>query len=216
MGRSRTASSVLPPASTVTTSVPAVGHVISTDDGHTVDVRTLRMKLPPPPPTRLLGEAERMIDFSPTQSLCTDNDTEPEPEPHPFATVPGMEDCPLAGLESALARQHSADAPSVRQTALWTKSRGGSEVRAVKTFRIDALYTGPDGTGVSAFQPLDMPQELPLSHQQWQHDNALKKQQKLLGCTARALSKGLERMERWLIPLASVQELANSMVKTMS
>ena len=48
VGRSRTASSVLPPASTVTTSVPAVGHVISTDDGHKVDDRTIRMKLPPP------------------------------------------------------------------------------------------------------------------------------------------------------------------------
>ena len=68
-----------------------------------------------------------MIDFSPTQSLCTDIDTEPEPEPHPFATVPGMEDCPLAGLKSALLRQHSADAPSVRQTALWTQSGGGDQ-----------------------------------------------------------------------------------------
>ena len=40
-------------------------------------------------------------------------------------------------------------------------------------------------------------------------DNSLKKQQKLLGCTARALSKGLERMER---PLASNQEIANKIV----
>ena len=90
-----------------------------------------------------------------------------------------MEDCPLAGLKSALSRQPSADARSVRQTALWTQSRGGSKVRAVKTFRIDAMYTGPSGPGVTAFQPLDMPQKLPFTDQQWQHDNSYKKQQKL-------------------------------------
>ena len=144
VGRSRTVSLALPPASTDTvmsTSLPAVGHVMSTDDGLTAnDSRQLRMKLPPPP-TRLLGDRDvkRLIEFSPTQSLCSD---EPEPEPHPFAEVPGKKDCPLAGLKSPLSRQPSADAPSVRQKALWTQSQGGSEVRAVKTFRIGAMYTG--------------------------------------------------------------------------
>ena len=143
-----------------------------------------------------------MIEFSINESLSDDE----RQEPHLFAEVPGLEDCPLAGLKSALTRQHSADAPTDRQTALWTQSRGGTEVRAVKTYRIDSLYTGPEGSGTSSFSPLDLPQDLPLSVQQWQTDNALKKQQRLFGSTARALSKGLERMER---PLACVQELAD-------
>ena len=189
-----------------------------------------------------------MIEFSINESLSEDE----RQEPHPFAEVPGLEDCPLAGLKSALTRQDSAEAPTDRQTALWTQprggteeravktyridsiytgpersgtssrggteeravktyridsiytgpersgtsSRGGTEERAVKTYRIDSIYTGPEGSGTSAFSPLDLPQDLPLSVQQWQTDNALKKQQRLFGSTARALSKGLERMER--------------------
>ena len=245
-----------------------------------------------------------MIEFSINESLSEDK----RQEPHLFAEVPGLEDCPLAGLKSALTRQHLAEAPTDRQTALWTQprggteeravktyridsiytgpersgtssrggtevravktyridsiytgpersgtssrggteervvktcridsiytgpersgtssrggteeravktyridsiytgpersgtsSRGGTEERAVKTYRIDSIYTGPEGSGTSAFSPLDLPQDLPLSVQQWQTDNALKKQQRLFGSTARALSKGLERMER--------------------
>ena len=273
-----------------------------------------------------------MIEFSINESLSEDK----RQEPHPFAEVPGLEDCPLAGLKSALTRQHLAEAPTDRQTALWTQprggteeravktyridsiytgpersgtstrggteepavktyridsiytgpersgtssrggteeravktyridsiytgpersgtssrggteeravktyridsiytgpersgtssrggteeravktyridsiytgpersgtsTRGGTEERAVKTYRIDSIYTGPEESGTSAFSPLDLPQDLPLSVQQWQTDKALKKQQRLFGSTARALSKGLERMER--------------------
>ena len=48
VGRSRTVSSALPPASTTTTSVPAVGHEMCTNYGHTVnDGKPLQMMLPP-------------------------------------------------------------------------------------------------------------------------------------------------------------------------
>ena len=118
----------------------------------------------------------------------------------------GLEDCPLAGLRSALSHRPSSDSPTDRQTALWTQSRGGSEVRVVKTFRIDAEYGGADGP--SSFQPLDLPAELPLTNQQWQNDNTMKKQQKLLGLTARALAKGLETMEQ---PLVTISDIADTL-----
>ena len=208
LGRSRTPATLN--TSTVTSShrdrapVPAVGHALPTTETSAAEARPPPQMTLPPPPTRLIGDRdeERMIEFSINESLSEDE----RQEPHPFAEVPGLKDCPMAGLKSALTRQHSAEAPTDRQTALWTQSRGGTEVRAVKTYKIDSIYTGPEGPGTSSFSPLDLPEDLLLSVQQWQTDNALKKQQRLLGSTARALLKGLERMER---PLACVQELAD-------
>ena len=103
--------------------------------------------------------------------------------------------------------------PTSRQTALWTQSRGGgggSELRNVRTYRIDGLYGGgPDGpVGTTSFRPLDMPSTLPLTQVQWQPDNATKKQQSLLGKTACAVSKGLELMEA---PIASLTQLADTL-----
>ena len=49
----------------------------------------------------------------------------------------------------------------------------------VKTFRTDGLYSGPEGVDGTVFYAQDMSVALPLSHQQWQGDASLKKQQKL-------------------------------------
>ena len=151
---------------------------------------------------------ERAIDWSAKERLdLSDDDEYDEPDPHPFAEVPGLEDCPLAGLRLAISHRPSSDSPTDRQTALWTQPRGGSEVCVVKTFRIDAVYAGADGP--SSFQPLDLPAELPLTNQQWQNDNTMKKQQKLLGLTARALAKGLETMEQ---PLATISDIDDTLL----
>ena len=77
----------------------------------------------------------------------------------------------------------------------------------MKTFRIDAVYAGADGP--SSLQPLDLSAELPLTNQQWQNDNTMKKQQKLLGLTARALAKGLETMEQ---PLATISDIDDTLL----
>ena len=60
------------------------------------------MTLPPPPPTRLLGDREdvRAIDWSINKSLSGGE----HQEPHPFVEVPG--------LRTALSQQHTADGPS--------------------------------------------------------------------------------------------------------
>ena len=77
-----------------------------------------------------------------------------------------------------------------RQTVLWTQSHGGKEVQFGKIFHVDRLYPDPEGVDCTVFQVLDMPVALglPLPQQQWQGDASLKKQQKLLGMTACALS----------------------------
>ena len=63
-----------------------------------------------------------------------DDDSTTE-ENNPFAAMPGLEDCPLAGLRSALSRPVEHLTTSERQKALWRQARGGTEVRQVKTFR---------------------------------------------------------------------------------
>ena len=169
-----------------------------------------RMTLPPPP-TRLVELDDQMdreqdlIQWSEHESLDDDYDDE-EQEPHPFAEVPGLEDCPLSGLRSALTRTSAVSAPTSRQTALWTQSRGGTEVRNVRTYRIDNMYSGPDGADGSTFKALELPSTLPLTQQQWQADSTLKKQQNLLGRTACALSRGLETMEALLENLTRIAD----------
>ena len=141
-----------------------------------------------------------MIQWSEHESLDDDYDDE-EQEPHPFAEVSGLEDCPLSGLKSALTRTSAVSAPTSRQTALWTQSRGGTEVRNVRTYRIDNMYSGPDGADGSTIKALELPSTLPLTQQQ--ADYTLKKQQNLL---ERALSRGLETMEAPLENLASIAD----------
>ena len=107
---------------------PTVEYALLDDVRATSEGRLSRLNLPtPPPPTRLVGNRDvaKLMDCSANESLSED-----EPEPHPFAKVPGLKDCPLAGLRAALSRQPSADTPTDRQTALWTQSRGGTEVRS--------------------------------------------------------------------------------------
>ena len=153
----------------------------------------------PPPPTRVTDpdteRAQQALSWSPHQFLGEDEDDDelnPGPVANPFAAVPGLEDCPLAGSRLALSKLSGATNPTSRQTALWTQSRGGTELKIVRTNRIDCT----EGT---TFRALDLPTTLPLTQIQWQGDNTMRKQQNMLGKTAFALSKGLELMEAPLI-----------------
>ena len=117
----------------------------------------------PPPPSRVTDpdteRAQQALSWSPHQYLGEDEDDDelnPGPVANPFVAVPGLEDCPLAGLRSALSKPSGATNPTSRQTALWTQSRGGSELKIVRTNRIDPIYSGPDGTEGTTFKALDI------------------------------------------------------------
>ena len=98
--------------------------------------------------------------------------------------MPGLEDCTLSGLKSALTMSTGASTLTDRHAALWMQSRGGTDVLNMKTFSIDGLYAGPEGPAGSTFQAPNMPAALPLKQQQWQTDSSLTKQQNLLGMMA--------------------------------
>ena len=89
------------------------------------------MKLPPPPSTHM---EPHNIQWSENETLDNKED-----EIIPFIAVPVMEDYPLFVLRSDLSRPTTTTSPSNWQTALWTQSRGGTEVRVVKTFHIETL-----------------------------------------------------------------------------
>ena len=133
-----------------------------------------------------------------------DDDSTTE-ENNPFAAMPGLEDCPLAGLRSALSKPVEHLTTSKHQKALWRQARGGTEVRQVKTFRSEALYA--DSNKDSPFLPPELPQDMPISQPQWTADVALRKQQRSVGITAAALSKGLDLMEA---PMAEITEIAEA------
>ena len=105
---------------------------------------------------------------------------------NPFQEMPGLEDCLL-----------------LRQLALWRQARGGDEVKVVRTNRVDALYSSQDEKA-SPFIAPDLPPELPLTQQQWQNDGLLRKQQRVFGVTAQALSRGLGLMEE---PLQNIKHM---------
>ena len=88
-------------------------------------------------------------------------------ERNPFQEMPGLEDCPLGGLRSALSKPPSSLTTSDHQLALWRQARGGDEVKVVRTNRVDALYSSQDEKA----SPFIVP-ELPLTQQQWQNDGA--------------------------------------------
>ena len=140
-----------------------------------------------------MDSVEQAITWSAVQRLDSDDDEIVE---RPFEAVPGLEDCPLAGLRSAL---------SWPSEALWTQSRRWTELRGVCTTRIDAIYNAPD-VSTTVFKELDPPSTLPLTQVQWQADNTLKQQQSMLGRTACALLKGLHLMEPPLEELARIAE----------
>ena len=124
-----------------------------------------------------MGSADQeLITWSVNEHLDFDDD---KTVVRPFEAVPVLEDCPLAELRSALSRPSEALTPSSRQTALWTKSRGGTELRGVHTTRIDVIYSDPDVSG-TVFKALDLPLTLPLTQVQWQADNTLRRQQSML------------------------------------
>ena len=53
----------------------------------------------------------------------------------------------------------------------------------------------------------DLPPELPLSTYQWHADSALKKQQRVFGVVAQALSRGLDMMEKPLNQINHMTEM---------
>ena len=115
------------------TSVPQDGHATTAmPPKRSVTTLSNRPRLHlPPPPTRvtepLVDDSgdRQLITFSPEQFLGDEDLGEMEQEPHPFAAMPGLENCPLLGLRSALSRPSGVATPTSRQTALWTQSRGG-------------------------------------------------------------------------------------------
>ena len=79
-----------------------------------------------------------------------------------------------------------------------------AEIRQVEIFRSEALYSSEGAS--SPFIPPELPQETPISHHHWQTDAAIKKQQKAMGVTAAALSKGLEMMEAPMMEISAIAE----------
>ena len=112
-----------------------------------------------------------------------DSIDEVEEEINPFSAMPGLEDCPLAGLRSALSRPDSTNSTIDRQIALWRQARGGSSVRPIKTFRIEGTYAKQDDASAAFLAP-ELPPEMPLTHQQWGTDVGMRKQQRSYGIEA--------------------------------
>ena len=63
----------------------------------------------------------------------------------------------------------------------------------------------------SPFIAPDLPPELPLTQQQWQNDGLLRKQQRVFGVTAQALSRGLGLMEEPLQDMKHMCECDNAL-----
>ena len=130
-----------------------------------------------------------------------------ETEVNPVNEMSRLEDCPLAGLRTALSRQLSSAKNSDRQLALWRQARGGTDMKSIKTNRIEHRYSHEECAGTPLLAP-NLPQAMPLTHQQRLAYGALKKQQRSLGLTAMALTKGLEMIEA---PMKDVSSIANSL-----
>ena len=138
------------------------------------------------------------------QESLDDEDSSFKSEQNPFLAMPGLEDCQLSGLRSALPKPVEEVTTSDRQRALWRQARGGAEIRQVRIFRSEALYSSEGAS--SPFIPPELPQETPISHHHWQTDAAIKKQQKAMGVIAAALSKGLEMMKAPMMEISAIAE----------
>ena len=75
------------------------------------------------------------------QGSLEDEDSSFKSEQNPFLAIPGLEDCHLSGLRSALSKPVEEVTTSDRQKALWLQAHGGAEIRQVGIFRSEALYS---------------------------------------------------------------------------
>ena len=77
----------------------------------------------------------------------------------------GLEDCPLAGLRTALSRKPLSSNTNERQLALWRQARGGAEMKPINVNRIEHRYLHEECAGTPFLAP-DLPRAMPLTHQQ--------------------------------------------------